>query len=225
MEVKVGKFYTDGSGKKVGPMAAKGVYFKGVVHPDGLSRVYGIDGYHSGPHTNLVSEWVDGGPLASKDEAQKILSEISKDMEGRIGKPTNPKEALGSSKIPVHLWPTTATVMGSMGLLDGMLQYGRSNYRDAGIRFSIYFDAAMRHMFRLASGEDFDPDSGLPHESHILACIAIIVDARAAGKLNDDREVMGGLIKLIAELTPHVNRLKERHKGEDPKHYTIADNT
>ena len=34
-------------------------------------------------------------------------------------KPTNPKDMIGSDKVPLHLWPETATVMGTMGLLDG----------------------------------------------------------------------------------------------------------
>lgn len=27
-------------------------------------------------------------------------------------KPTNPKDLIGSGKLPLHLWPTTATAMG-----------------------------------------------------------------------------------------------------------------
>ena len=138
-------------------------------------------------------------------------------------KPTNPKDAVGSDKLPLHLWPTTATVLGCLGLLDGMLKYGRSNYRAVGIRASIYYDAADRHLKAWFEGEDIDPDSGLPHLAHLLACVAIIVDAQAAGKLNDDRMVAGGYRRLVAELTPHVARLKELHKEKSPKHYSIED--
>ena len=138
-------------------------------------------------------------------------------------KPTNPKDAIGSDKIPIHLWPEAATVLGALGLLDGALKYGRSNWRVAGIRTSIYYDALRRHAAALFEGEDIDPDSGLPHEAHILATVAIVIDARAAGKLNDDRMVAGGYRKLIDEYTPHVARLKTKHAGRNPKHYTIAD--
>lgn len=135
-------------------------------------------------------------------------------------KPTNPKDAIGSGKIPVHLWPTTATIMGSLGLLDGAAKYGRSNWRESGARASIYFDAAQRHLFAWNSGEDVDPDSKLPHLAHALACLAILVDAQAADKLTDDREYPGGYRKLIEELTPHVARLKELHKDKNPVHFT-----
>ncbi len=139
-------------------------------------------------------------------------------------KPTNPKDAIGSSKLPVHLWPTTATVLGALALLDGALKYGRSNWRAAGVRYSIYFDAAIRHLFAAMEGEDRDPDSGLPHEAHVLACMAIVVDARATGKLIDDRNFNGSAYRdFLTEATVKVEALKETHAGRDPKHYTIAD--
>jgi len=138
-------------------------------------------------------------------------------------KPSNPKDAIGSNKLPVHLWPTTASAMGSIGLLDGMLKYGRSNWRASGVRASIYFDAANRHLNAWFEGEENDPDSGVPHLAHALACLAIIVDAQAAGKLNDDRQHKGGYRALINELTGHVGRLKEMHADKSPKHFTIAD--
>ncbi len=130
---------------------------------------------------------------------------------------------VGSGKLPLHLWPETATALGSLGLLDGMLKYGRSNWRVAGVRTSIYIDASKRHLNAYFEGEDNDPDSGLPHLSHALATIAILVDAAAAGKLNDDRMVAGGYRTHMDALTPHVDRLKAKHADKAPQHYTIAD--
>lgn len=142
-------------------------------------------------------------------------------------KATNPKDAIGSSKLPLHLWPETATLYGCLGLLDGALKYGRGNWREAGVRASIYVDALRRHVAAWAEGEDVDAiengGSGLPHLAHALACLAIIVDAQAAGKLVDDRNFPGGYRGLVEELTPHVGRLKEKHAHRDPKHWTIAD--
>lgn len=139
-------------------------------------------------------------------------------------KPTNPKDLIGSSKLPIHLWPETATSLGCLGLLDGMLKYGRSNWREAGVRVTIYVDAARRHLAAYFEGEDVDPDSGLPHLAHALACLAILVDAGAADKLVDDRAYRGeGYRDLVTELTPHVERLKDKHADKTPKHYTIAE--
>lgn len=139
-------------------------------------------------------------------------------------KPSNPKDVIGSDKLPMHLWPETATVLGALGLLDGALKYGRSNWRHAGVKASIYQDAAKRHLNAWFEGENVDPDSGLSHLAHALASIAIIVDAQAAGKLTDDRQTRGvGYRAFIDEQTKHVPRLKEKYKDKSPRHYTVED--
>lgn len=135
-------------------------------------------------------------------------------------KDTNPKQAIGSNKIPFHLWPETASLLGALGLLDGALKYGRSNFRACGVKASVYYDACRRHMDRWFEGEDNDPDSGLPHLAHALACLAILVDSGAAGKLTDDRMYPGGFDKLMADMTPHVARLKALYADKHPKHFT-----
>lgn len=139
-------------------------------------------------------------------------------------KPTNPKDAIGSGKVPFHLWPETATMAGAMALLEGASKYGRANWREAGVRASIYYDAARRHLMRWFEGEDFDSDSGLPHLGHALACMAILVDAEKAGKLVDDRNYSGqGAVEMLHELTPDVAKIKAHYIDRNPKHWTIQD--
>lgn len=141
-------------------------------------------------------------------------------------KPTNPKDAIGSDKMPLHLWPETASVLGCLGLLDGALKYGRANWREAGVRASIYYDALRRHLSKWFEGQDIDTDSGLPHYAHMLACLAILVDAQTHGKFIDDRQYNGGVegfVTLLETMTPHVKRLKQVHAAKNPKHWTIAD--
>lgn len=173
------------------------------------------------PHALPSDAWTGRTAVAQHDDIAWQKGEITNDQVD--AKPTNPKDLVGSNKVPMHLWPTTATTLGAMALLDGALKYGRSNYRAIGIRASIYYDAALRHLQLWFEGEELDPDSGLPHLAHALACLAVIVDAQAAGKLNDDRMVAGGLRELLDELTPQVAALKARHAGKTPKHYTIRD--
>lgn len=140
-------------------------------------------------------------------------------------KDTNPKDLIGSDKLPLHLWPTTATAMGCLGLLDGMGKYGRMNWREFGVRPSVYVAACKRHLDAWFEGEDSAPDSGVPHLAHALACLAILVDAEAAGKLIDDRAFNGaGYLKLVDRLTPIVKDLRARHAGSQVHHYTIKDN-
>lgn len=126
--------------------------------------------------------------------------------------------------MPLHLWPNTATALGCLGFLDGAGKYGRSNYRSAGVRASIYYDACKRHLDAWFEGQDDAEDSGVPHLGHALACIAIIIDAQACGKLNDDRMVEGGYFKIMEKYTPLVNKIKENHADKNPHHFTIEDN-
>lgn len=138
-------------------------------------------------------------------------------------KPTNPKDIIGSDKIPLHLWPGTATIYGTLGLLEGMLKYGRANWRKTGVRASIYYDAARRHLDAWFEGAENAPDSGVHHLAHVLACIAIIVDAKEAGKLVDDRMYPAKYQETVKRLTHEVKRLKELHKKRNPHHFTIQD--
>jgi hypothetical protein len=125
--------------------------------------------------------------------------------------------------MPIHLWPNTATIYGVLGLLEGALKYGRSNWRVAGVRSSIYYDAARRHLDAWFEGEDNAPDSKVHHLAHALACIAILVDAKEAGKLNDDRMYPANYRECIDSLTPEVKRLKDAHPDEAVHHFTIKD--
>lgn len=140
-------------------------------------------------------------------------------------KDTNPKDAIGSTKLPLHLFPTTAIALGSLAFLEGALKYGRLNWRKAGVRATVYVDACKRHLDAWLEGEELAPDTKTPHLANALACIAIIIDARAAGKLVDDRNYGGaGYRALVDELTPHVAYLQALFADKHPRHYTIADN-
>ena len=97
----------------------------------------------------LRVEWFEDGAMAILDKDTKQAMHLSPDKAAQLRdviaaldaatpdqttKPTNPKDAVGSDKLPLHLWPTTATVVGALGLLDGALKYGRSNFRAVGVR-------------------------------------------------------------------------------------------
>ncbi len=104
----------------------------------------------------------------------------------------NPKTAAGSSK------PSLLSVIPTAGLLVlgavmrlGARKYGAFNFRDSTVPASIYVDAAMRHLMSWWDGEDNDPESGVSHLGHVMACMAIVIEARALGKLADDRPTPG----------------------------------
>lgn len=137
-------------------------------------------------------------------------------------KDSNPKDIISGSKLPLHLFPTTAVAMGSIAFLNGMLKYGMTNWRAVGVRCSVYLDACKRHIQWFEEGEWAD-EEGVPHLASAMACLAIIGDAKYAGKLTDDRVIGGGYKELVTELTPIVERLRELHKNKQPHHYTIAE--
>lgn len=103
-------------------------------------------------------------------------------------KDTNPKDAVGVSKWRQFAAIPNSVIFGlGVAMLEGALKYGRHNYRVAGVRSSIYYEAAMGHLMAWWEGEDVDPDSGLPHVVKAMASLAVLYDAIAQGKLNDDR--------------------------------------
>lgn len=141
----------------------------------------------------------------------------------RDSKPTNPKDAIGSSKLPMDLIPETAVAEMATAFLEGALKYGRYNWRMMGVRSSIYYAAMRRHMSKWVNGEDEDKDTHVNHLASVMACCAIILDAEKCGKLNDDRPPRAPASREIDLLAKKVEHLKELFKDHNPHQYTIAD--
>lgn len=99
----------------------------------------------------------------------------------------NPKEAAGRAKCPLHLVPPVAMSATAYALEHGAEKYQKFNWRAAGINTTTYIAAALRHLTAYADGEDNDPSSGLSHIAHVMAGMAILLDAQACGMATDDR--------------------------------------
>lgn len=121
---------------------------------------------------------------ALRDEALRILTPVSTTLDKDD---TNPKDRLGALKVPLRLNPGVAIIYMALVFELGAWKYGEFNWRNKKVRLIIYSEAIDRHNLALRAGEDFDPESGLPHTAHIMACAAIIEDARACDSLIDDR--------------------------------------
>ncbi len=137
---------------------------------------------------------------------------------------TNPKRQFGMKSIPLNLWSPLASAYGAVGLYNGSLKYGQGNYKGTPVEASIYIAAALRHLNAWAEGEEFDPKDKVPNLGGVLANIAILLDARAAGTLIDDRQIRGGYLQEREALEKIVESLQILHAGKSPKHYSIADN-
>lgn len=143
-------------------------------------------------------------------------------------KPTNPKDAIGNRKLQLGLLPFAFQAEAALALTDGKYKYGAHNWAIGGVRSSIYIDAALRHVARYNAGQELDPDSGVHNLGHAAACIAILLDARERGVLNDDRPPAldsEALLMLQDSCNALTGRLIDGHvaAGRAPRHWTIAD--
>lgn len=139
------------------------------------------------------------------------------------GKASNPKDAVSDKKIPLWLLSPIAKMHWAIGQFAGLLKYGAWNWRAAGVRSSVYLSAIQRHADAYASGEEFDPVDGSHHLGNIMACCAILLDAKEAGKLIDDRPPSVGLRTAYNWGEDVMERLKRQYHDKAPRHYTIAD--
>jgi len=103
------------------------------------------------------------------------------------GKPTNPKDALGIKKVPLSTLPTGPMYEVALAMLEGARKYGRHNYRTMGVKASVYYDAAMRHLTAWWEGEDIDEASGIHHLMKAAACLFVVRDSELMENWIDDR--------------------------------------
>lgn len=135
------------------------------------------------------------------------------------GKPTNPKDRAAISRLDLSLVPPTAIAYMALASTEGDLKYGGYNWRDAGVKASVYVAACMRHLWKWYLGQECDPKTQVPHLASVLQSIAIIVDAYECGKLVDDRPPvhndMAALLDRFEGIVKHLQGLfqngPERH--------------
>jgi 5'(3')-deoxyribonucleotidase len=195
----------------------RGIIF-GRPHNAGYWHAAGYRAPHWPAVLELVAQY--SHHIASKAAAAPDATHAPSDGS----KPSNPKDMLGTNKLPLHLVPATAIAEESLAFLDGALKYGRANWRAVGVCATTYVAAAKRHLEAYLEGEDMPADSDATHIAHARACLGILTDAKYAGKLRDDRNVRGGYAEAVAALTPRVAAIRARYADRTPRHYTIADN-
>jgi hypothetical protein len=194
-----------------------------INHDYGLVKV--------GDTVEVSGVWPDEGSLSIRGDTritydinQFVLAKLvppTKDVVAQ--KPSNPKEAIGDTKLNLSLVPDTAHMYLASAFTEGALKYGSYNWRAAGVRASTYVAACRRHLAKWWNGEEFDPKTKVHHLANAMACLAIILDAKLVSKLNDDRPPVADIHGLIESLEGTVAHLKEMSKGLTPHHYTAND--
>lgn len=141
----------------------------------------------------------------------------------RQSKDTNPKDLIGVRKAPLSVIPAGVLFDIGLAMHEGAVKYGRHNYRVAGVRASVYYDAAMGHLADWWEGDDIDLDSGLSHVTKAMASLVVLRDAMMQGKLTDDRPPRSKVFKR--DFNAQAGEIIDRYADRAPRHYTIADST
>lgn len=139
-------------------------------------------------------------------------------------KPSNPKDTVGIRKVPLSTLPWRVLWRVGLAMLEGAVKYGRHNYRGVGVRASVYFDGAQRHLGAWWEGEDNDPDTGAAQLHHIdkaLADLMVLRDSMLQGNFTDDRPPRSS--EDMAALNTAAGALLDLHADKRPKHWTIED--
>lgn len=134
---------------------------------------------------------------------------------------TNPKDLVGVSKVPASCVSQLVMMEVGLGMQEGALKYGRHNYRVTGVRASVYYDAARRHIDAYWEGQDIDPDSGLHHIAKAITSLIVLRDAMLQGLCTDDRPPQNVNLEAFLEvLNAKSAKLRETYKDRNPVHYT-----
>jgi hypothetical protein len=121
----------------------------------------------------------------------------------------NPKDKIGSRKAAMSCVPPRVLAEVGIGMTEGGLKYGAYNFRSAGIRTSVYYDATLRHLMAWMEGEDIDPDSGLSHITKAICSLIVLRDGLIQGNVTDDRPPRSD--PFYAELNAKAAALVDRY--------------
>lgn len=91
-----------------------------------------------------------------------------------------------TGKLSIELVPTSAIYAIADALQYGATKYEPNNWR-RGMKWSVPYACAMRHLMKWFEGEDRDEESGREHLSHVIANVAMLIEYAETCKELDDR--------------------------------------
>lgn len=143
---------------------------------------------------------------------------------GANTKATNPKDAVGIRK-PRFYSGMSCHVrrLVSIGMMEGAMKYGRHNYRESGVRASVYYDSTNEHLDDWYEGEDIDSDSKLNHVIKAICSLYVLADAIVTGNLVDDRPPRTKKVRdMVNENQPIVDALFEKYPNPLPAYTELS---
>lgn len=112
---------------------------------------------------------------------------------------TAPRESMKHShgKVMLHLLPP-----GPLCDVARVREFGAQKYEvwdwTIGRNHTDYYDAMLRHLFAWLTGQDNDPESGLPHIAHVCCNGLFLLEFARSGKGLDNRP-RGLLVDIASE--------------------------
>jgi hypothetical protein len=168
--------------------------------------------FHAGSgcelYRDFVSEFVSAKMVRNPSELDR--------------KDTNPKDAIGTRKVAWSCIPTQVIGLLGCAMTEGSVGYGRHNYRAAGVRASVYFDANFRHLGAFWEGQDIDPKSGLHHVIKAIASLTVLMDSILQGNWVDDRPPKAANQKWVEDRTADTCRLIDACKEPKPAYTELT---
>lgn len=199
-------------------MSSSWVQHHGFVCPVDITAevVYELEDGSRGLETAINVYWGDAAPGEGRVVRYLLLDSVPD--QTLTSKPTNPKDVIGVRKTPVSTVPAGVIMEVGLAMLEGAAKYGRHNYRVAGVRSSVYYDASVGHVMDWWEGEDIDPDSGISHVTKAIASLVVLRDSMLQGKLVDDRPPRSRVLKR--DFNPMAGQIIDRHADKRPHHCT-----
>ncbi len=118
-----------------------------------------------------------------------------------------------SGKMRLSLVPPSLSYYAAATLTYGAVKYEANNWRKAG-SWSSVMDSFERHYAAFKTGEDDDPESGLPHLAHMAANIAFLIEFFDKGLGTDDRfRYAGNLQGRVLEFRQPPRRQQDASGG------------
>jgi hypothetical protein len=143
---------------------------------------------------NIMGQCVACGDMgqtesAAKDEEiarlKKCLFQMQEAAKSLAS--ADPKGRAGAAKPPLGLIPPEAMRQAAIVHGLGARKYGAWNWRQTKVQASTYIHAALRHIEEYQDRLDAEPESGQSPLAHAIASLNILLDAKKAGTLIDDR--------------------------------------
>lgn len=157
--------------------------------------------------------------MKKKNTAEQIIKDYAETftaLKEHDEKATNPKDAVGIKKVPMSCVSAPVVMEMALGMMEGARKYGRHNYRVAGVRGSVYYDATMRHLMDWWEGNDIDDASGLSHISKAMSSLHVLRDSMLMGNWVDDRPPVLPNKEWIKDYNEKAKDIVESHPNSVP---------